>query len=135
MPIPRGVIVSRLVLALMRKISRDLLNDDRFGTRADDVVLCCAIFVGLGENRPMTASKLAEYAGMPRPTVIRKLRELERVGLVRVLSNKRVILVGDMIGTDAARAATEAFTRLINSAAMKLSKLDSAAIAGRKRRI
>ncbi|QPB08652.1 helix-turn-helix domain-containing transcriptional regulator [Burkholderia phage Mica] len=134
MPIPRGVIVSRLVLALVKKISCDLLHDDRFGTRADDVVLCCAIFIGLGENKPMTASKLAEYAGMPRPTVIRKLRELESAGLVRQLSNKRVILVGDMVGTEAARVATDVFTQIINSAAKNLSKLDSAAIAGRRRR-
>lgn len=129
MPIPRGVIVSRLVLDLVRKIARDLLEDDRFGTRADDVVLCCAIFIGLGENKPMNATKLSEYAGMPRPTVIRKLRELQDIGVVRVVGKKNAILVGDMIGTESARVATEVFTRMINAAASELNALDK-----RKRR-
>lgn len=124
MPIPRGVIVSRLVIALISKICRDLFNDDKFGTRAGDAVLCCAIFIGLGEGKPMTASKLSEYAGMPRATVIRKLGELERVGLVRLVDKKRAILVGDMVGTEAALEATEVFTRIISNAAFELSELD-----------
>lgn len=124
MPVPRGVIVSRLVIELLRKISRDMLKDDRFGTRASDVVLCCAIFIGLGEGKPMNASKLSEYAGMPRATVIRKIQEFERIGLVRVVSKKRVILVGDMVGTESARRATEVFTQIISSAAAELSELD-----------
>lgn len=129
MPVPRGVIVSRLVLELLRKISRDLLKDDRFGTRATDVVLCCAIFIGLGENKPMNATKLSEYAGMPRATVIRKLHELEDIGVVRMVGKKSAILVGDMVGTEAAREATEVFTRIINEAANDLN-----AIGGRRRR-
>lgn len=116
----------------MRKISRDMLHDDRFGARADDVVLVCAIFVGQGEGKPMTATKLAEYAGMPRPTVVRKLRELECAGLVRMLDGKRAILVGDMVGTPESKAATEIFTKLINSAATKLSKMDTRPVASRK---
>ena len=72
----------------------------------------------------MSAAKLAEYAGMPRPTVIRKLDRLERIGLVRLVDKRRAILVGDMVGTEAAREATEVFTRIINDAATELAKLD-----------
>lgn len=67
----------------MRALSLALLKERRFASNAADVLLLCAVAIGDLEARPMTAYKLADYIGMPRPTVIRKLASLARAGLVR----------------------------------------------------
>lgn len=78
----------------------------------------------------MTATKLAEFAGLPRATVVRKLQGLTREGVVRVNSRGQVFLTADIFGPDIS-AATEANVALINKAAAKLSKMDTRVIARR----
>ena len=41
-----------------------------------------AVYIGTVERRPMTATKIAAFVGMPRPTVIDRLRVLVRRGSV-----------------------------------------------------
>ncbi|MDK3021720.1 helix-turn-helix domain-containing protein [Cupriavidus taiwanensis] len=67
----------------MRAISIALLGQHRFASHAGDVLLLCAVAVGHGEGKPMTAHKLAGYVGMPRPTAVRRLRHLEAMRLVQ----------------------------------------------------
>ncbi|KVR94057.1 hypothetical protein WK28_14340 [Burkholderia vietnamiensis] len=59
-----------------------LLRERRFASNAPDVLLICAVAIGDLEARPMTAFKLAQYIGMLRPTVIRRLASMVRAGLV-----------------------------------------------------
>lgn len=66
----------------MRALSWMLLRERRFTSNAADVLLICAVAIGDLEARPMTAFKLAQYIGMPRPTVVRKLARMARAGLV-----------------------------------------------------
>ncbi|WP_144061890.1 helix-turn-helix domain-containing protein [Ralstonia pseudosolanacearum] len=67
----------------MRALSIALLRERRFASRAGDVLLLVGVVIGDLEHRPMTAYKLAQYIGMPRPTVIRRLARMARDGLVR----------------------------------------------------
>ncbi|NVH69332.1 helix-turn-helix transcriptional regulator [Burkholderia pseudomallei] len=66
----------------MRQLSIALLRERRFASRAGDVLLLVGVAIGDLEARPMTAFKLAQYIGMPRPTVIRRLARMARAGLV-----------------------------------------------------
>ncbi|MCQ8223567.1 helix-turn-helix domain-containing protein [Burkholderia pseudomallei] len=66
----------------MRQLSIALLRERRFASRAGDVLLLVGVAIGDLEARPMTAFKLAQYIGMPRPTVVRKLARMARAGLV-----------------------------------------------------
>lgn len=75
-------LVARALLDALRAFGAAYLGHKRFGARADELVLLAAVFVGQAEGRPMNASKLADYAGMPRPTVIRKLQALARRGVL-----------------------------------------------------
>lgn len=72
----------RTVLDVMRSLSKAILRQQRFGSHAGDLLLMCAVAIGHLEAKPMGASQLSRYVGMARPTVIRRLRAMERAGLV-----------------------------------------------------
>ncbi|MGA4421490.1 helix-turn-helix domain-containing protein [Ralstonia nicotianae] len=67
----------------MRALSIALLREPKFASRAGDVLLLVGVAIGDAEGKPMTAYKLAQYIGMPRPTVIRRLARMARAGLVQ----------------------------------------------------
>jgi DNA-binding MarR family transcriptional regulator len=81
---PKAYHVARLWIELTRQLQRAAAPEAQahFGTRASDLLLRSAIYVGTVEGRPLTVAKLATYVGIPRPTVVRRLRALERRGLV-----------------------------------------------------
>jgi DNA-binding IclR family transcriptional regulator len=54
----------------------------QFGSRTDFLLIGAAVYLSTIEGRPLTASKLADYVGMPRASVIRKLRTLIRRGAI-----------------------------------------------------
>ena len=74
--------LTRTILDAMRRFSAGLVPTERFGAHADDLALFAGLLIGTAEGRPMNASKLAHYVGIPRPTVIRKLNALARRGMV-----------------------------------------------------
>ena len=62
-----------------------VMVDSVFGNKPADhslLLIGFAIMVGHAENRPMNATKIANYVGLPRSTVIRKLNEFLRVGAI-----------------------------------------------------
>jgi hypothetical protein len=77
---------------LMRILSKGLLGKERFAANADDLLLVAAVFVGQEEGKTMPAAKFAAYAGLPRPTAVRKLKELEAAGIVTALDGGRYVL-------------------------------------------
>ena len=84
---PRAI-AARTILAMLRRTAHVYLETTEIGTNAPELVLCLAIFIGQAEGKPMTSTKLATYIGMPRPTVIRKLRTLAKAGLIEMKNGK-----------------------------------------------
>ncbi|MCW0101048.1 helix-turn-helix domain-containing protein [Burkholderia pseudomallei] len=76
----------------MRALSWMLLRERRFASNAPDVLLICAVAIGDLEAKPLTAYKLADFIGMPRPTVIRRLAAMARSGLMERDSRRRYVL-------------------------------------------
>ncbi len=76
--------LTRLWLELTRQLHQAAAPDMQsgFGSRVPLLMLSAAVYLGTIEGQPMTASKLALYVGMPRATVIRRLRTLLRRGAV-----------------------------------------------------
>lgn len=68
----------RLLLDMQR------LSVKRHGINPISASIFGAVIIGDAERRPMTAVKIAAYTGLPRTTVLRRLEELRRRGLVRV---------------------------------------------------
>lgn len=117
-------IAVKLMLRLTSLISAHRLGDKNHGSRADDVMLLCAIFVGQHENRPMTASKLAQYVGIPRPTVVRKLQAMKAAGLVAISAAGHVITL-ELPDLNVDWQYVSAAVTAIKDAATKLSKMDA----------
>ena len=124
----RRKIICDLILRTFEQVSTCFLKDPLFGSRSDDVLLCAAILIGQADRRPMTAAKLADACGIPRPTVVRKLRELEEAGVV-IMQDSQATLALDRVNDPEMIAAVEAITAGIIRAAAELSKMDSKAIA------
>lgn len=81
---PKAYHLARLWIDLTRQLHKAAAPETQaqFGTLASDLLLRSAIYIGTVEGRPLTVAKLATYVGIPRPTVVRHLRALERRGLV-----------------------------------------------------
>lgn len=123
------LVVARAMLEIMRQLSMNYLGAERFGGRADEAVLLLAIFVGQAEGRPMGASKLAEFAGLARPTVVRKLRELEADGSVMRDADGCYIIPVSKLNSPAVMNAVDKSIKTIVKSADQLSKLDTQGIA------
>jgi hypothetical protein len=82
--LPRFYQLARLWIELTRQLHRSVAPDlqEQFGSRANLLLIGIAIYLGTIEGRPLTASKLAAYVGMPRASVIRRLGILCRRGAV-----------------------------------------------------
>lgn len=127
-----GLVTARLVLDIMRCVSVVFLSEDSAALSYDVSLISVGLFIGQAEGRPMTASKLASYIGMPRPTLIRKLRKMQRDGIAKpALKGWRINTDNPLVQVrlDACKAET---LQLLRKATAELSRLDSAAIARQK---
>lgn len=123
-PPDRRAIVCRLALDLIRVGARTLFGNVPAAPRALDVLLLCAVTVGVVEARPMNAGKLSHFGGIPRPTAARRLAALQSTGVVSRLPGGGY-QTGPALPDDKANAAAQECTRLILRAAAQLSKLDT----------
>lgn len=123
------LIIARAVMDILRIISSRYLGRERFGAHADEAVLCVAVYVGQAEARPMSAAKLAEFCGIPRPTAIRKLQQLADVGMVERLADGAYILPLGALNSNEVLAAYDATVRIFHDTSQALSKMDSKPVA------
>jgi biotin operon repressor len=83
-----GLRMAHAYIDLTRVLHEILLPDTagHFGAENETLLVLLAVFVGDAENRPMSAPKIADYIGLPRASVYRRVRYLtdqgriERVG-------------------------------------------------------
>jgi DNA-binding transcriptional ArsR family regulator len=129
-----GYEIAKLLLAMTKTAAAVFLHSENHASEADAVMLCAAVYIGQCEKRPMTAGKLSAYIGMPRPTVLRKLGELEQRGLVSA-NKKKQWCIADNSPKVAARiaAAIDALLPLIHNAEAILSRMDTRRIASKRR--
>jgi DNA-binding transcriptional ArsR family regulator len=128
----QGLIASKLLLVLVKTLAERMNSDGLEKPALADVILICAVFVGQAERRPMSAAKIAEYVGIPRPTAIRHLARLEAAGMLRQDAKKHWSIPFDdkrRLGHLDATSATLASH--LRRAAEELSKLDASNVANR----
>jgi DNA-binding IclR family transcriptional regulator len=120
------------MLELMHRVSMRVLRSELYASSSADLLLCLVVWVGQAENKPMTSAKAAQFAGMPRPTAIRRLHELERKKIVTKRPDGKWLLNTDSLGVQPRIRDILANVQSIHRASAELSKLDNAAIARRK---
>ena len=99
-----GSHLAKAYIALTR-----VMVDFVFGEKPADhslLLIGSAIMVGHAENKPMSATKIAQYIGLPRSTVIRKLNQFQRNGVIARHGN--VYLLSKERALNQARYVTEA---------------------------
>lgn len=116
----------RLVLAKAYIALTRVMVDSVFGKQPADhsmLLIGSAIMVGHAENRPMNATKISHYVGLPRSTVVRKLNEFARTGVVARHGN--IYLLSEERARNRTKYVTEAM-RIFSAAeqSLRTSKLD-----------
>lgn len=124
------IIVLKMLLEVMHVFCGAYFKERKLAACADDLTLVAAIFVGQAEGRPLNASKLANQAGMARPTTIRKLARLQSVGMVE-RQGRGFVLCTEVTNQESVLMAAVTCRKIVVSAAEKLSKLDTKNIARR----
>lgn len=122
---PRDLVMGGLALKLIHSICVTMFRREDFGTLADLCLLCCSIYIGQAEGRPMSMTKLASYTGMPRATVIRKVRTMVDMGIVELVNGKLAALRLDGIDRKQAERESEQRMKMVVREAAKLSKMDT----------
>ena len=76
-------VILHLWLELTRRLGLlDRPHETRFGVDFSDRLITAVVYLGMVEDREMTASRIADEAGLPRTTVLRRLALLETSGAV-----------------------------------------------------
>lgn len=117
------LVIARMGLKLLDITANTFLGSDRPVSSADDIFLLGAVFVGQAENRPMTATKLAHYTKVPRPTVVRKIADLKAKGIVELRGTK-ILIPLHKLNLDRRLALVKDAARAVLKAAEELSKMD-----------
>lgn len=129
----RKPIVAKLVLDIFRTFSEEVFSTPKICRYSDELLLTCGIYVGQHEGRPMTAAKLANYMGMPRPTVVRKVRALEQAGIVSITGQRRHIIMSAHRRADGGAETLRRMDSMVLQAARELlSKMDTKRIDRRR---
>jgi DNA-binding IclR family transcriptional regulator len=57
-------------------------NTERFGARLETFFIGLCVAMGDIEGKPLSVAKITGYMGVPRTTVIRRLNQLQKWGLI-----------------------------------------------------
>lgn len=129
----RALILSRLLIDYAQILLRIVGPKRRNAEGLADALLLAAVYVGQHGGRPMTAHKLAQVSGIPRPTVARKMRELEAVGLLVIAQGAGRVSDG-LLDSPEFDAESKRVERLLHRTCRQLSKLDTDLIAQREKK-
>ena len=80
---PQRLVLCRLMIDIMRTVHGAYAPaGERFGTRLETFFIGLCVALGDIEDKPLTVTKIAAYMDIPRTTVIRRLNQLQRWGLI-----------------------------------------------------
>lgn len=70
----KRMLIAKVVIETLRVYSRAHFKDEMIGTHFEEILIGLAVLIGQTEGRPMSATDISAYVGIPRPTVIRHLQ-------------------------------------------------------------
>jgi hypothetical protein len=79
--------VSRMLVECVRVIHTDAYLPKHLGASLEEMFVCFAVHIGTAEDRPMSATKIAGFLGVPRTNVLRALAALKRKNVVYNVGN------------------------------------------------
>jgi len=77
------LVLCRLMIDIMRTVHGAYApNTERFGARLETFFIGLCVALGDMEDKPLSVAKISGYMGVPRTTVIRRLNQLQKWGLI-----------------------------------------------------
>lgn len=117
------LVIAQLVIAISRAFARSYYPGTGLARSIELQLVAMAVFIGHAEDRPMSASAVARFVELPRPTVLRRLQALIKARYV-VRKGRYYCMNVDAINGAIPAAITRENIRRIIAAAKELSNLD-----------
>ena len=92
--------------------------------RPDRLLVLCAVALGTIEGRPFRVAKLAEYLGMPRTSVLRRLEELEAEDWITYSEKGHVLTRPERLAEPQISAVCDTVSTLIHRAHRELLEIE-----------
>jgi DNA-binding IclR family transcriptional regulator len=97
---------------------------ESFGTRLETFFIALCVALGDMEDKPFSVAKVASYMRVPRTTVMRRLNQLERWGLIE-RQNRRYYMRAEALNSLMGIRSYEQVRRILSKATRELSVLDT----------
>jgi hypothetical protein len=118
--------ILRAVIGIMRLDGEAYQGTSRLGPAVENSLIIQAIVLGQADGRPMTASDIAGYLGVPRSTVIHRIDRMpKRIGVMRHKRGRRVEYSIAIANDPKVIAALVEECKAITVACRELSKPDT----------
>ena len=114
--------VARLVLGLLRTVRNAYTPELTLEEASEFLFLMMHLFIGHVQGKPLSASRLARVAEMPRTTVLRRLAALIELGYLERIGNVYYLTAKSNVPNQ--RRALLHHINNIQHAAKELSKMD-----------
>lgn len=118
--------IHRIHFRFLMELSRTLIGAKRANDppRADRLLLLAAVTIGTLDGRPFRVQKLADYVGMPRTSVLRRLEELEAEGWLEYDQKGHVLTRTERLNAPEINAICDRMSTLIHSAHYALLEIE-----------
>lgn len=115
-------VLARLVVEMMRTL---LTAQTPRGTeRMDNAVIIAAVTLASIQGRPLRPKKLADYIGIPRTSLLRRLDELAEVGWVTREPNGHITIRPDRLNAAEVDIICDKLSTLIHKTHHELLELE-----------
>lgn len=126
----KHIYIGKLTIDLLRdgaRLQQNFLQhqEDHWGTVVDLMMIELALIIGQVDEKPMSATKVSQYIGIPRPSVIRKINQLVESGMVERLPTNKFRVSPSYLRSRQFYSVIEQSERLIHRTAVILSKMDT----------
>lgn len=95
-----------------------------FGTRLETFYIALCVALGDIDGKPFSVAKIAGYMGVPRSTVIRRLDQLQRWGLID-RQGRRYYVHGKTLNSLIGIRSYQQVRRILSKATQELTILDT----------
>jgi Crp-like helix-turn-helix protein len=79
--------VARMLVDCVRVIHGDAYSQKHIGASLEEMFVSFAVHIGTAEDRPMSATKIAGFLGIPRTNVLRALAALKKKDIIYSIGN------------------------------------------------
>lgn len=117
-----------MLVDCVRVIHADAYSPKHLGASLEEMFVSFAVHIGTAEDRPMSATKIAGFLGVPRTNVLRALTALKRKNVIYSVGNVYLTNV-DWLGKRITPALKRKQINTIARAHAMLAKLEASILA------